>query len=112
MPETPPNSAPGTAETPGEAGASDDPQELARELALLRSEIARLNAHRFVQIHNTPLKLLGFQFARGLALGLGTVVGASALVSVLVYFLAQIEVIPVVGKWAADIAREIEASQP
>jgi hypothetical protein len=81
---------------------------LATEIAALRAEVARLNAHRFVRDLNSPLRMLAFTFARGLALGLGTVLGASILVSVSVYLLAQINFLPIIGEWASEIAREIE----
>ena len=47
--------------------------------------------------------MLGFQFIRGLAFGLGSVLGATVLVSILVYFLAQIDFIPIIGEWAQEI---------
>lgn len=82
--------------------------ELARQIAALQAEVAQLNGHRFVRDMNSPLRMLALQFARGLALGLGTVVGASILVSVSVYLLSQVDFIPILGDWAAEIAREIE----
>lgn len=88
---------------------ADMSEQLEQEVAALRHEIARLNAHRFVRIHNTPMRLLAFNFARGLAFGLGTVLGASLLLSIAAWALAQIDFIPVIGEWAAIIAREIEA---
>ena len=77
------------------------------ELKLLRQEVARLNAHRFIRLQNSVPRMLAFNFARGLAFGLGTVVGASFLVSVVVYALGQIDFIPVLGDWAAQIADQI-----
>ena len=77
------------------------------EIAALRKEIERLNNHRFIRIQNSMPRLIGFQFLRGLALGLGTVVGASVLVSIVGYFLAQIDFLPIVGDWAASIAEQI-----
>jgi hypothetical protein len=88
-------------------------EELKVELAALRREVARLNSHRFIRIQNSIPKMLLFQFGRGLALGLGTVIGASVLVSIVAYFLSQINFVPLIGEWAAEIAesilREIEA---
>ena len=86
-----------------------DPEDLAREIAALRRELARLNAQRFIRIQNSEGRMLLVQFLRGLALGLGTVVGASALVSVVAYFLAQIDFIPIVGEWALELADQIQA---
>ena len=93
--------------------AEDD---LKTELAALRQEVARFNDHRFVRIENSVLRMLLYQFSRGLAFGLGTVVGASVLVSVVGYFLSQIDFVPILGEWAAAIAEqiltEIEAAPP
>jgi uncharacterized protein DUF5665 len=77
----------------------------------LREEVAMLNAHRFIQVQNSIPRLLAFNFARGLAFGLGTVVGASFLVSVVVYSLSQIDFIPVIGEWASQIADQIQTGR-
>ncbi len=82
--------------------------ELEAELAQVRAELTRLNQHRFIRMHNSMPRLLAFNFARGLAFGLGTVVGASALVSVVVYSLSNIDFIPVIGDWASQIAEQIQ----
>ncbi|QBY01203.1 hypothetical protein E2K80_11085 [Rhodophyticola sp. CCM32] len=79
--------------------------EMKDELRALRSEVAMLNGHRFLRLHNSVWRLLLFNFARGLAFGLGTVLGASLLLSLLVWSLAQIEFLPIIGEWAAEIAR-------
>jgi hypothetical protein len=81
--------------------------DLKTELAALRQEVARFNDHRFVRIENSVLRMLLYQFSRGLAFGLGTVVGASVLVSVVGYFLSQIDFVPILGEWAAAIAERI-----
>ncbi len=84
---------------------------LTEEIRALRAELARLNAHRFVRIHNNMLRLLAFNFARGLAVGLGTVLGATVLLSVFVWSLSQIEFLPIIGDWAAQIAEQMRTSQ-
>ncbi|WP_166418095.1 DUF5665 domain-containing protein [Cochlodiniinecator piscidefendens] len=82
--------------------------ELHTELSLLRKEVAHLNNNRFVRLYNSLWKLIGFQFLRGLAFGFGTVVGATILVSALAYSLSKIDFIPVIGNWAAEIAKMIQ----
>jgi len=52
--------------------------------------------------------MLWWQFLRGMAFGLGSVLGATVVVSVLVYTLAQINFIPIIGDWAAQIADRIQ----
>ncbi|MBM7069529.1 DUF5665 domain-containing protein [Actibacterium sp. 188UL27-1] len=78
------------------------------EVAGLRAELARLNNHRFVRIHNSTWRLMFFQFLRGLSFGLGTVMGASILVSILVYLLSWVDFIPIIGEWATELARQID----
>lgn len=85
------------------------PESLENDVAALRRELERLNNHSFIRIHNKPVRLLAFNFARGLAFGLGTVVGASLLLSLAAWALSQIDFIPVIGEWATLIAQEIEA---
>ena len=74
----------------------------------LTEEVERLNSHRFVKVHNSVFRLIGFQFARGLAVGLGSVLGASSLVSLLAWWLAQIEFLPIIGEWATRLVQEID----
>lgn len=78
-------------------------EELHNEINALNKELTRLNQHRYIKLHNSIPKMLGFQFIRGLAFGLGSVLGATVLVSILVYFLAQIDFIPIIGEWAQEI---------
>ncbi len=85
---------------------------LDREVAALRAEVARLNAHRFIRLHNSLPRLVAFNFLRGLAFGLGTVIGATILVSFLALVLSRIDFIPIIGEWAAEIARQMQAGAP
>ena len=88
-----------------------DGVETAREIAALRQELERLNRHRFVRVHNSTARLIWFQFVRGLAFGLGTVLGASILVWGIALALSQIEFLPIIGEWAAEIRRQMETAQ-
>lgn len=79
------------------------------ETSRLADAVEKLNDHYMLR---GPLR--GFwpmmlnQFARGLAFGLGSVLGASFLVYLVVLTLSQIEVIPIIGDWAAQINAEIQ----
>ncbi|SHL18819.1 hypothetical protein SAMN05444414_10724 [Roseovarius marisflavi] len=84
------------------------PEDLTKEVHALRIELRRLNGHRFIRVHNSIPRMLAFNFARGLAVGLGTVLGASVLLSLLVWALSQIEFLPIIGEWAAQIARQVK----
>jgi len=78
---------------------------LVAEMAELKAELKRLNKHRFIAIHNSIPRLVAFQFVRGLAFGLGTVVGATILVSIVGYLLSSVDFIPIIGEWAAEVIR-------
>lgn len=82
-----------------------------QELRSVRKELETLNRHRFVRMHNSLVRLLVFNFLRGLAFGLGTVVGASVLLSLVVWSLSQIEFLPIIGEWASEIARQMREAQ-
>lgn len=86
-------------------------KDMQDELRDLRREVSLLNGHRFVRIHNSIPRLLLFNFARGLAFGLGTVLGASLLLSIVVWSLSQIEFLPIIGNWAAEIAEQMSAER-
>lgn len=93
-----------TQKTDGEA------DDLANEIKALRAEVELLNTHRFVRIHNSLPRLLAFNFARGAAFALGTLIGASMILSGLAWAISQIEFLPVIGEWGAEIVRQIEAA--
>ncbi len=72
-----------------------------------------MNNHRFIRMHNSLTKLIWFNFMRGLAFGLGSVIGATVLVSLLVYLLRNIDFIPIIGDWATEVLTIItEQTQP
>lgn len=86
--------------------------QMSEEIAKLRREMETLNAHRFVRLHNSIPKLMLFQLMRGMAFGLGTLLGATLLVSWIVYSLSSIDFIPVIGEWAAEIVDVITQKAP
>ena len=78
------------------------------QVARLGREVEKLNDHRVLRAHDSFFGTLWFNFQRGLAFGLGSVVGATILVSALVYSLSYIDFVPVIGEWAAEIVKVIE----
>lgn len=76
-------------------------------LPLLLAEMRRLNGHSYLVNNATFFRMLLYQIARGLAFGFGSVLGATFLVSILVYLLSNIDFIPILGEWGAQIADDI-----
>lgn len=82
--------------------------ETINALQTLTREVEKLNKHRFIAVQNSTARSLLFQFMRGLAFGLGSVLGATFLVSILAWWLSQFEFLPLIGDWAAQLADEFE----
>lgn len=83
-------------------------EDLELQIISLNKELATLNSHRFIKIHNSFPKMIGFQILRGLAFGLGSVIGATVLVSLLIFLLSNINFIPIIGEWANEIRLVLE----
>ena len=79
-----------------------------KELKELRESIKSFNNHNFFKIYNSIKTLLFVSFLKGLVSGLGWVLGATILVSLLTYTLSQIEFIPILGDLVSQLITEIE----
>lgn len=85
-----------------------DKTEAAAELQKIRDALETINSHKFIRALNSAPRMIFFQFLRGIAFGLGSVIGATIVVSFLVYLLSQIEFIPIIGEWTQMILEEIQ----
>jgi len=77
----------------------------------LAEAIETLNDHNLMRIYSSSRRIIWTNYLRGLAFGLGSVIGASILVYITVQVLAQIEFIPILGDWALRLISEIEKSR-
>ena len=82
-----------------------------RSINRLESAVRKLSEHYFFRMNESVWTIIWFSLLRGLAFGLGTVLGATILVYVLVLFLSQIEFIPIIGEWAARIIEQIQKTE-
>ena len=79
------------------------------EIKKLSEAIKSLNNNNIFKIYNSTKKILFISFIKGLASGLGWIIGATILVSLLTYILSQIEFIPIFGDIVSQLIQEIEA---
>ena len=79
------------------------------EIKKLSETINSLNNNNLFKIYNSTQKILFISFLKGLASGLGWIIGATILVSLLTYTLSQIEFIPILGDIVSQLIEEIEA---
>ena len=74
----------------------------------LEQAINDLKEHYLFKMNSSLSKTIFFSLIRGLSFGLGSVMGATILVYLLILFLSQIEFIPIIGEWAARLIEQIE----
>ena len=79
------------------------------EIKKLSEAIKSLNNNNIFKIYNSTKKILFISFLKGLASGLGWIIGATILVSLLTYILSQIEFIPILGDIVSQLIEEIES---
>lgn len=73
----------------------------------LALETKRLN-HTIIQL--VKQQSVTRSFVRGVATGLGSVVGATIVVAVLALILRNVQLIPVIGDWVAQITQYVQYS--
>lgn len=49
-------------------------------------------------------------FLGGIAWGIGTVVGISAIAVIIGFLISKIDIIPIIGDWLADVLRYTQAN--
>lgn len=77
-------------------------------LQQLTQELQKLNSHRFIAVQNSVVRGVIFQFVRGLAFGLGSVLGATLLVSIITWWLSQLNFVPIIGDWMVLLSEEFQ----
>ena len=77
------------------------------EIKKLSEAIKSLNNNNIFKIYNSTKNILFISFLKGLASGLGWIIGATILVSILTFALSQIQFIPILGEWVSKLITEI-----
>ena len=78
-------------------------------LQRLEQAIVDLKNQNFFFIYNSIWRIIVVSLIKGLASGLGWIIGATLLVSVLTFFLSQIEFVPIVGDYVSRVIMEIKS---
>lgn len=86
--------------------------QLIKEVKELSKEVRKLKNLEFVRILKRPWKFLWMTFLKGLMVGFGSVLGASVLVAIFIYIIAQIQVVPFLGDFVQDIIEDVKNVQP
>ncbi len=90
------------------ADSNDQLNKILLSMKKIERALEHVNSHKLMEIYNSIPKLLFYQFMKGIVFGLGSVLGATIVVSILVYLLSQIEFVPIIGEWVKHISEEIQ----
>ena len=84
-------------------------EQLLEQSNQINQQLAQLNNHKLVQTYNSIPRLLWFHLLKGIAFSLGSVLGATVVLSSIVYILSQMEFIPVIGDWVSEIIKVVKS---
>jgi len=87
-------------------------KELIKEVKSLSKEVRKLKGLEFVKVLKHPWKLMGLSLLKGMMVGLGSVLGASVLVALFIYIIAQISFVPILGDLVEEVMGQISLAQP
>lgn len=82
--------------------------ELTKEVKILTKEINKLKDSEFLKVFAHPWKFMGFSLLKGMMVGLGSIIGATVLVGLLIYLLSKISLVPIIGDFVKDIINQIQ----
>jgi len=85
-----------------------DVVDLQHQTRSIHRELTNLNNHKLIKTYNSIPRLLWFHLLKGVAFGLGSVLGATVVLSTLIYILSQMEFIPIIGEWITAILEVVK----
>jgi len=92
--------------------ANTDVNEIVRltqALTELTRVIERMRRPRYFEMVERPSRFLFYNFLGGVLRGVGGAVGATLVMAMLFYLLGQLQWVPVIGRWIAEILKIVEA---
>jgi hypothetical protein len=95
-----------------ENNQADKLEQILKESENISFQLKQLNEHKLIKAYNSIPQLLWFHLLKGIAFGLGSVLGATVVLSALVYVLAQFEFIPYIGEWVSAIIDVVKTATP
>ena len=75
----------------------------------LEKLLSELTEQKFFYFYNSIWRILFVSLLKGLASGLGFVIGTTLLVSLLTFALSQIEFVPIIGDFVSRVIDQIKS---
>jgi hypothetical protein len=85
--------------------------QLAKEVKTLSKEIRKLKNQEFLRVFKNPWRFMWYSFLKGLMVGFGSVMGASVLVGIFFFLVAQISFVPILGDFIEEIIVQVQLDQ-
>ncbi len=85
-----------------------EPQVFLKEIQNIRNELSDIKASLLLKTYESISSALFLQFIKGIFFGFGSFLGATIVVSIVVYILSNFEFIPIIGEWVKSILVEIK----
>lgn len=82
-------------------------KEMLQSTQATERHLQKLSNHRLMTDYGSTRRQLLLQFMKGAAFGLGSVIGATVFVSLIIYLLSQVAFLPIIGEWIKVILEEI-----
>jgi hypothetical protein len=82
-------------------------KEMLHSTQATERHLHRLSGHKLLTDYDSTSRQLMMQFLKGAAFGLGSVIGATVFVSLIIYLLSQVAFLPIIGEWIKVILEEI-----
>lgn len=82
-------------------------QDMLRSTQATERHLHKLSSHKLMTDYGSTHRQLWMQFMKGAAFGLGSVIGATVFVSLIIYLLSQVAFLPIIGEWIKVILEEI-----
>jgi hypothetical protein len=88
--------------------AKFEPQVFLKEMQDIRNELRAIKTSPLLKTYESISNALFLQFIKGIFFGFGSFLGATIVVSIVVYLLSNIEFVPIIGEWVKSILAEIQ----
>ena len=82
-------------------------KEMLHSAQATERHLHKLSSHKLITEYGSTRRQLFMQFMKGAAFGLGSVIGATVFVSLIIYLLSQVAFLPIIGEWIKLILDEI-----
>ena len=82
--------------------------QLSHEVESLREYLRDIRLQQYIQVLLNTRRIALMSFLSGMMSGLGAVIGVTIVLSLLVYLLTRLEVLPIIGEWIAQIVRIVQ----